>query len=78
MATLICGMASCKHRSNMPLRSYVRRGGGKLYGCTLDAVMLQYPYDPDGDLHALMGDCGPMCKDYARRTHDYIGGRRKP
>lgn len=55
MATVICGMVDCVHRSKRPLRKWKYSSGAKCYGCGLDTAMVSKVYDPDGDIEAVGG-----------------------
>lgn len=47
MAKVICNMFDCKHISKRPMRSYVKKSGGKCYGCTLDVINVHKIFDTD-------------------------------
>ena len=52
MATVICKMNDCAHRSKRPLRKWKFQNGAVCYGCTLDSVVVSKIFDPDGDIEA--------------------------
>ena len=55
MANLICDMTDCKHRSKRPLRKWRNKNGSRCYGGTLQYILIDLAFDPDGDIEATVG-----------------------
>lgn len=65
MATLICDMTDCKHRSKRPLKKRRNKNGSRCYGCTLQYIIIDRVIDPDGDIEAKAGrDNMAHCASY--------------
>ncbi len=65
MATVICDMLDCKHRSRRKLKTWRNRNGAPCYGCSLDAVVVGRVFDLDGDIEAVSGkENMAICKNY--------------
>lgn len=56
MAKVICDMVHCKHRSKRPMRSYIKKSGGKCYGCMLDVIDIVRISDPDDYIVEAIGE----------------------
>ena len=56
MAKVICNMVHCKHRSKRAMRSYIKKSGGKCYGCMLDAIDISRIFDSDGEVEMILGE----------------------
>lgn len=55
MATVICTVADCKHRSKRKLKIWQYSNGKPCYGCTLKTVSISHVNDPDGQIEAVAG-----------------------
>lgn len=65
MATVICFVPDCKHRSKRPLKKWRLKSGERCYGCTLEVTAVAETFDPDGDIHAVGGpDVHTHCANY--------------
>lgn len=71
MATVICNMTDCVHRSKHKLKKWIRRDGEPCYGCTLEVITVRRPYDPDGDIASISGEENMAgCAHYKSKKHD--------
>lgn len=71
MATLICHMSSCKHRSKRPLRSWKSSDGIPCYGCGLKYAVIARIFDFDGDIKAVVGEENmAACSMYEPKEED--------
>lgn len=71
MATVICQMSDCIHRSKRKLKKWKYSSGAPCYGCMLEAVTIAPVFDPEGEIRAVAGDEHMMyCRDYEKRPSD--------
>lgn len=65
MATLICDIEDCVHRSKRPLRKWHYRDGRKCYGCRLESVVINRIFDMDGEAEEIFGrENTAICANY--------------
>lgn len=55
MATLLCYMGDCIHRSKRPSKKYMDSAGTPCYGCARPYAVVSRVFDPDGDIQAVAG-----------------------
>ena len=61
MANVICDMEDCIHRSNKPMRNYIKKNGKYCYKCTLAVINIQ-----NESTNELFDKKFPCCKNYQK------------
>ena len=65
MATVICDVQDCIHRSRRPLKKWKYSNGVPCYGCKLPTIRVSLIFDPDGYCETVIGRTNMAhCSDY--------------